>query len=58
MAPIKDAKRQRFLSLLCRYPDYFIEMDGEEGSDEEEIPPKESWKRRKSLLVPFLITLF
>ena len=48
MAPVQEAKGQRFVSVLCRYPYYFFETSVEKDKDEES--EKERIKRKSSPL--------
>ena len=52
MATVQEAKRQRFVSVLCRYPYYFFETSVEKDEDEES--EKERMKRKYSPLISSL----
>ena len=44
MAEKNDSKRQRFMSILCRYPDFFVEKHVKDGEKDETLGAE---KRRK-----------
>ena len=44
MAAKNDGERQRFISILCRYPDFFVEKYVKDGEKDETLGAE---KRRK-----------